>query len=55
MICPKLQEMLSVASSAPSGSQKTISSAFEPHMGVFIDAQDKFVTKHFVKGTLANS
>ncbi|KAJ7902181.1 Vps53-like protein [Mycena olivaceomarginata] len=35
------QEMLNIAAPSHSAPPKTITSAFEPHMGVFVDAQDK--------------
>ncbi|KAJ7346960.1 Vps53-like protein [Mycena albidolilacea] len=35
------QEMLNIAAPSHSAPPKAITSAFEPHMGVFVDAQDK--------------
>jgi len=39
----QVDEILKNTSATPSRPSKTISSAFEPHMGVFVDAQDKYV------------
>ncbi|KAF8210667.1 Vps53-like protein [Mycena galopus ATCC 62051] len=35
------QEMLNITATPHSAPPKTITSAFEPHMGIFVDAQDK--------------
>jgi hypothetical protein len=45
----QLTEMLTTGSpvSAP---PRPISTAFEPHMKVFIDAQDKYFIVHFITG-----
>ena len=39
----QVDEILKSTTATPSRPSKTISSAFEPHMGVFVDAQDKWV------------
>lgn len=37
----QFQEILNAAAGTQTQPRSTISSAFEPHMGVFVDAQDK--------------
>jgi hypothetical protein len=45
----QVEEILKNTSATPGRLSKTISSAFEPHMGVFVDAQDKCVWFRFFR------